>query len=413
MSTTNETGKDDAVNSMELRIIKSDGQYRDYLAEVESLAAMDPEPESAQGARLELLAKLVEDYEKARFIFGTPDPIDAIMFRMEQQGLRQKDIAPLLGGRNRASEVLSRKRPLTLPMIRALYEKLDIPPGLLIREPEAEYSSTATVDPAEVSPELLMKRGWIDSVEAARPFVQRLMAPVGSPAFLKQTLVARATSKTNRTHVWLWLSRVREIAASRTYLRGRFRKADLNEETIQYLVRLSWMEKGPRLAVEFLEERGIALVVEPHLPGTRLDGAALLGQDGVPVIGLTLREDRLDNFWFTLIHECVHAWRHLDPKSHRAIADEAIEETDADEAVIERDANTRAAELLLPEAVWRRSDAYLSPSAQTIGQLAEQRQISPAIVAGRLRYERQDYSLFSRMVGYRQVRLNFPETRWS
>jgi HTH-type transcriptional regulator/antitoxin HigA len=58
---------------------------------------------------------------------------------MEQQGLRQKDIAPLLGGKNRASEVLSRKRPLTLPMIRSLYEKLGIPPGLLIREPAANY----------------------------------------------------------------------------------------------------------------------------------------------------------------------------------------------------------------------------------------------------------------------------------
>lgn len=398
---------------MEPRIIKADEQYRDYLAEVEKLASMDPEPESPQGARLELLAKLVEDYEKARFIFATPDPVDAIMFRMEQQGLRQKDIAPLLGGRNRASEVLSRKRPLTLPMIRALYEKLDIPASLLIREPEAANYATATVDLTDVSPSLLIKRGWIDSIEAARPFMQRLLAPAGSPAFLKQTLIARANAKTNRTHLWLWLSRVREIAASRTYLKGRFRKTDLNEETIQYLVRLSWMEKGPRFAMEFLEERGIALVIEPHLPSTRLDGAAMLGQDGVPVIGLTLREDRLDNFWFTLIHECIHAWRHLDPKTHRAIADEAIEESDSDEADVERDANTRAAELLLPKAVWRRSDAYLSPSAQTISQLAEQRQISPAIVAGRLRYERQDYSLFSRMVGYHQVRLNFPEVRWN
>jgi len=100
---------------------------------------LDPDPESAQGVRLELLAKLVEDYETVRFAFAKPDPIDAILFRMEQQGLRQKDIAPMLGGKNRASEVLSRKRSLTLPMIRALHEKLDIPPGLLIREPPARY----------------------------------------------------------------------------------------------------------------------------------------------------------------------------------------------------------------------------------------------------------------------------------
>jgi HTH-type transcriptional regulator/antitoxin HigA len=124
---------------MEPRIIKTKEQYRRYLGEIQRLAAQDPNLESPEGGRLELLAKLVEDYEKARFMFRKPDPVDAILFRMEQQGLRQKDIAPLLGGKNRASEILSRKRSLTLPMIRALYEKLDIPPALLIREPRAEY----------------------------------------------------------------------------------------------------------------------------------------------------------------------------------------------------------------------------------------------------------------------------------
>jgi HTH-type transcriptional regulator/antitoxin HigA len=125
---------------MEPRIIKTEYQYREARAEVDKLAQMDPPPESRDGLRLELLSKLVEDYEKVRFAFAKPDPIDAIVFRMEEQGLRQKDIAPLLGGKNRASEVLSRKRSLTLAMIRALHEKLDIPPGLLIREPPARYS---------------------------------------------------------------------------------------------------------------------------------------------------------------------------------------------------------------------------------------------------------------------------------
>jgi HTH-type transcriptional regulator/antitoxin HigA len=124
---------------VEPRIIKTEEQYRRYLTEVRKLAARNPKLESVEGGRLELLAKLVEDYEKARFMFQKPDPVDAILFRMEQQGLRQKDIAPLLGGKNRASEVLSRKRALTLPMIRALYERLDIPPALLIREPRAKY----------------------------------------------------------------------------------------------------------------------------------------------------------------------------------------------------------------------------------------------------------------------------------
>ena len=127
------------MKTIEPRIIKTDEQYQRVLAEVERLAALDPEPDSREGSRLELLATLVEMYERVRYAFARPDPIDAIAFRMEQQGLRQKDIAPLLGGKNRVSEVLARRRPLTLPMIRSLYEKLDLAPSLLIREPTAEY----------------------------------------------------------------------------------------------------------------------------------------------------------------------------------------------------------------------------------------------------------------------------------
>lgn len=126
---------------MEVRIIKTDEQYRRSLAEVRRLAESDPHPDSAEGARLELLAKLVEDYEKLTFPLNRPDPIDALVFRMEQLGLRQKDVAELLGGKNRASEVLARKRPVTLPMIRALHRHLAIPSELLIREPAAKYAA--------------------------------------------------------------------------------------------------------------------------------------------------------------------------------------------------------------------------------------------------------------------------------
>jgi len=124
---------------MELRIIKTSEQHRRYLEEARRLAKGDPEPQTREGARLELLAKLIDDYERERFKFDKPDPIDAILFRMEEQGLRQTDIAAIVGGKNRASEILSRKRPLTLAMVRALHDKLGIPSELLIREPGAEY----------------------------------------------------------------------------------------------------------------------------------------------------------------------------------------------------------------------------------------------------------------------------------
>lgn len=315
------------VDLVEPSIIKTEEQYRQALAAVEQLASEDPPADSPAGARLELLAKLVEDYEKARYPFAQPDPVDAIVFRMEQQGLRQKDLAEMLGGKNRASEVLARKRPLTLPMIRALSEALEIPPALLIREPSAPYDAAG------------------------------------------------------RSAVADWLTRVRKRAAADAALRGRFRAGDLNEDLIRYVVRLSWMDKGPRLAMEFLAERGIAVVIEPAPPRSRIDGAALLGRSGAPVIALTLRQDRLDHFWSTLVHELVHAWKHLGSEHDQAIVDEDIETIGKDG--IEREAHDLTAELLIPRAVWARSAAAQDPNEETIRALAEELQISPAIVAGR------------------------------
>lgn len=124
---------------MEPRIIKTKAQHREALAEVERLAMDDPRLGTPDGDRLELLAKLVEDYEKQRFPFARPDALSAIRFRMEERGLRQKDLATALGGKNRVSEVLAGKRALTLGMVRSLSQSLNIPTELLVREPEAAY----------------------------------------------------------------------------------------------------------------------------------------------------------------------------------------------------------------------------------------------------------------------------------
>ena len=87
----------------------------------------DIEPESPEGEELELLSLLVEKYEMEYHLLGAPDPIEAIKFRMEQLNLKQTDIAPLFGGKTRVSEVLHRKRPLTLKMITLLNRYLGIP----------------------------------------------------------------------------------------------------------------------------------------------------------------------------------------------------------------------------------------------------------------------------------------------
>ena len=205
---------------LEPKIIKTEDQYQAYLAEVGRLAADDPAPGTSDGDRLELLAKLVEDYENGRFQFKRPDPIDAIRFRMEEQGLRQKDLALLLGGRNRVSEILAGKRPLTLSAVRALSYALHIPADLLIREPDAPYGVDDDAD--EISLSLLAKSGWFSDDEMSRlsisDVVQRYIKPKHGPLYLKQTLTFGSTPKTNKTNLKLWVARARELAEkTKTY----------------------------------------------------------------------------------------------------------------------------------------------------------------------------------------------------
>ena len=398
---------------MEPKIIKTEKDYRTYLAEVERLASDDPLPGTPDGDRLELLAKLVDDYEKQRFGFKRPDPIDAILFRMEEQGLRQKDIAELLGGKNRASEVLARKRPLTLSMVRALNESLHIPAELLIQGPQSTYDLDETAED-EIPLPYLVKSGWFGAEDATRlttgAIVQRYLKPPQGPLYLRRTITYGATPETNKTRLRLWVGKVRELAKQSRRERGPWRQGTFNEAFLSYVARLSWTERGPSLAKEFLAEKGIALIVWPALPQTKLDGAAMLDADGAPIIGITLRNDRLDSFWFTLLHELVHAWKHL-PEKDVAITDENVEESDDDDAK-EAEANRLARDAFIPRALWKRSEAFLRPSVETIQALANKLHVSPAIVAGRLRREKTGYATFTKLVGNKQVRRLFPEVKW-
>lgn len=115
------------------KVIKSEHDYELTLGRIEAL--MDSEPNTPEGDELELLTALVEIYERERFPIGLPEPIEAIRFRMEQGGLQQQDLVPYVGSRSKVSEILSRKRPLSLRMIRALHRGLGIPAEVLLQEP--------------------------------------------------------------------------------------------------------------------------------------------------------------------------------------------------------------------------------------------------------------------------------------
>ena len=125
---------------MEIRPIRTDVDYKTALREVSAYFDNEPEPDTPDGDRFEILLTLVEAYEARHFPIALPDPVEAIKFRMEQAGLTPKDLVPAIGRLNRVYEVLARKRPLTLNMIWRLHERFGIPAESLIRPPRLPAS---------------------------------------------------------------------------------------------------------------------------------------------------------------------------------------------------------------------------------------------------------------------------------
>lgn len=396
-------------------VIKTEVQRQSYLKEVERLASLDPAPGTPEAERLELLALLIETYEKANFEIEKPDPVSAIQFRMNEQGLRQADLVQYFGSRSRVSEIMNRKRPLTLQMIREISTGLGIPAAVLVSEPAAEYSVDESDAPVELEwdkfPVKEMKRrGYFEACHVspdktpsmAQRFWTCLVKDAHLPLLARKGMMGDAYSPKSRYGLLAWKAKV--LMESRERRKsgqvGTFRASTLDAEFLRSLVKLSWHRKGPRLAIELLEGAGISVIVEPHFDGTYLDGAAILDGDGLPCIGLTLRHDRLDNFWFTLMHEMAHVTRHLrDPGD--AFLDRIIDKESED--ALEREANRIARDILIPRAVWKRSAAFSVSTREAALQLAEELKISPAIVAGRIRRETGNYRILGDLIGNEEV----------
>jgi HTH-type transcriptional regulator/antitoxin HigA len=124
---------------MEIRPIRSDADHRSALKEIERL--WNSEPGTTDADHVEVLSTLVEAYEAQHHPIPAPDPIAAIEFMMEQRGLTRRDLEPAIGGRGRVSEILNRKRPLTLPMVRALNALLHIPAEVLVQPYETQSAA--------------------------------------------------------------------------------------------------------------------------------------------------------------------------------------------------------------------------------------------------------------------------------
>ncbi len=400
-----------------IKVIKSPADHKAAIGRISVLMTRNPAPGTPDAEELEALAVLLQDYEAKNFDIGMPDPIEAIKFRMEQQNLSQRDLVPFIGSRSKVSEVLSRRRPLTLSMMRALHSGLGIPAQVLLKETLGADPEESNVEWQKFPLREMVKRGWIqekidDYRSQAEGVLRRFFAKAGpSPpvyVLFRQSPHVRSGRQLDLYALSAWTARVRLLASQRAS--GTFKQGIVNDEFMKEVVRLSVLDDGPRVAGEFLEKYGIRLVIEPHLPGTFLDGAALRAADAGPIIGLTLRYDRIDNFWFALMHELVHVTRHLDQGQAPFYDD--LDVTAQDDPK-EKEADRVAGEALIPEAVWRESPVRDWPSPEAVLELAERLRIHPAIVAGRYRHEHRSYRVLSQFVGHGQARRNFTDVKWN
>lgn len=401
---------------VEIKVIKTEHDYREALKGIEALMAKDPDPESAEGDQLELLSTLVADYESKFFPATLPDPVEAIKFRMEQAGLKPADLVPYIGSRSRVSEVLSGKRNLTVEMMRALESGLGIPAKVLLRQPNQDEESQYRNWDARVLEEM-KERAYFGkiSLKNSNPadLVRRFFEPVCSPLQLSGMLRQssyRSSPRTDRRALAAWSGAVLR-KAEKVRVPTKYRKGAVDLGFMRELAKLSADENGPILAREFLRKHGIVLVVERHFPRTYLDGAAILINRDNPVIGLTLRYDRLDNLWFTLMHELAHMSLHYD-QDVNLFYDELEDVKGITLNDREKEADRMAEEALLPESKWEVSPARLIPSYMAARSLAMEVGVHIAIIAGQMRHRGKAYAYLNKIVNEAKVRKYFPEERW-
>lgn len=380
---------------MELRVIRDDLQYEALLQQAKELALSDPMLGSQDAERLAVVSVLLEKYEAGRFKFEAPDPIDAIVYRLAELGLKQRDFSDIIGSKSHASEVLARKKPLSLNMIRAIHEQLKIPAEILIGHPKQDDADTPDFDWKRFPVKEMQKRGWFDidlaegktGEQMIRSFFARTSAQ-GVPVLLRKTL-SGVSREENHYAIYAWIARVLIRARELKKPEVRYVSGSITDEFLKQLAKLSRSEDGPLLAREFLAMKGVILVIEPHLPKTKLDGAAILDQDGTPIIGLTLRYGRPDYFWFTLMHELIHVQRHLRPQSSAFVDEDEVNEEDERE----NEANILAAEAFIPRQIWKSSEAYRTKRSEAVVKLANELMIHPSIVAGRIQRETNNYRI--------------------
>lgn len=255
----------------------------------------------------------------------------------------------------------------------------------------------------------MIKRRWFEVPRKANPlervkeYFLRAAGPQFATAYHRKKM--RGSNAPNEYALLAWQARLLELARL-TAEESALPSFEFDDSWLPELVNLTTHSDGPKRARQLLAEKGILLIIERHLPGSYLDGAAMLADDGRPVIGLTLRHDRLDNFWFVLFHELGHVFLHLhDGLHYDFFDDEAASDGDAIEAA----ADQFALDALIPSSVWNQCLSRFALSEKAVQIDAAALGIDPSIIAGRIRKERGNYTILSDLVGHGRVRAQFDE----
>jgi len=261
----------------------------------------------------------------------------------------------------------------------------------------------------------MAKLGWIPKVKnlesRAQELMGRLIARAGEAAiaitgFYRKPDDARVNAKMDPYSLTAWCWKIL-ADAHEARLSSSDKPATITLDFLRQIARLSWSEADPRLAQEFLAKHGISLIVVRHLPRTYLDGAALKLGDGAPVVGLTLRYDRVDSSWFCLLHELAHLGRHMEGNADIAFFDDLTLRDVPRGRREPKEADQWAEEALVPVAIWENSEARQHATPTAALNLSQLLQVHPAIVAAKIRHEAKNDRLLSPFVGIGEVRRQF------
>jgi len=255
----------------------------------------------------------------------------------------------------------------------------------------------------------MIKRKWLDVPRGANPiervkeYFLHAAGPQFATAFHRKKM--RSGNVPNEYALLAWQARILQRARSKIEADeiGTF---ELDDRWLPELVQLTKSTDGPKRARDLLAEKGIVLIVERHLPGSYLDGAAMLADGETPIVGLTLRYDRLDNFWFVLMHELGHVFLHLFGGLRFDFFDE---EVGNDGNAIEVAADKFALDALIPEELWDQCLSRFALSEEAVKIDADILGIDPSIIAGRIRKERGNYTILNDLIGWDRVRSQLEE----